>query len=184
MDTQSRVYVAGHSGVVGSAIMRRLLEKGYTDVLVRSHNELALDDAAAVEEFFASHRPQCVVLAAAKVGGIVANATQGADFIRENLQIQTNVIDAAYRYGAQKLLFLGSSCIYPKNARQPIQEEALLTGSLEETNLPYAIAKIAGVAMCDAYAKQHGFNAFTDIASNVYRVGTTSILNIPMSSPA
>ncbi len=171
MDTQSRVYVAGHSGMVGSAIMRRLLEKGYTDVLVRSHNELALDDAAAVEEFFASHRPQCVVLAAAKVGGIVANATQGADFIRENLQIQTNVIDAAYRYGAQKLLFLGSSCIYPKNARQPIQEEALLTGSLEETNLPYAIAKIAGVAMCDAYAKQHGFNAFTVMPSNVYGVG-------------
>lgn len=167
----SRVYVAGHRGMVGSAIARRLADGGYTDVLTRPHSELPLDDAAAVTSFFAAERPQYVVLAAAKVGGIVANATQGADFIRENLQIQTNVIDAAYRHGAHKLLFLGSSCIYPKFAEQPIVEDALLTGPLEETNLPYAIAKIAGKTMCDAYASQYGFDAFTVMPSNVYGIG-------------
>ena len=167
----SRVYVAGHRGMVGSAIARRLASSGYTDVVTRPHSELPLDDAAAVTAFFAAERPQYVVLAAAKVGGIVANATQGADFIRENLLIQTNVIDAAYRHGAHKLLFLGSSCIYPKFAEQPIAEDALLTGPLEETNLPYAIAKIAGKTMCDAYASQYGFEAFTVMPSNVYGVG-------------
>jgi GDP-L-fucose synthase len=125
----------------------------------------------AVNAFFAAERPEHVVLAAAKVGGIVANATLGADFIKENLQIQTNVIDSAYRHGACTLLFLGSSCIYPKLAEQPIVEEALLTGPLEETNLPYAVAKIAGKTMCDAYARQYGFNAFTVMPSNVYGVG-------------
>lgn len=167
----SRVYVAGHRGMVGSAIVRRLASGGYTDVVTRSHSELPLDDAAAVTSFFATERPQFVVLAAAKVGGIFANSTQGADFIRENLLIQTNVIDAAYRYGAHKLLFLGSSCIYPKFAAQPIVEDALLTGPLEETNLPYAIAKIAGKTMCDAYASQYGFDAFTVMPSNVYGIG-------------
>lgn len=171
MQTDSVIYVAGHRGMVGSAITRRLHDAGYRNVLTRTHEALPLDDAAAVEEFFASQRPEYVVLAAAKVGGIIANSTQGADFIRENLKIQTNVIDAAYRYGTQKFMFLGSSCIYPKYARQPIVEEALLTGPLEETNLPYAIAKIAGITMADAYAKQHGFNAFAVMPSNVYGLG-------------
>jgi GDP-L-fucose synthase len=171
MDKNARVYVAGHRGLVGSAITRRLIDDGSTRVLTRTHSELPLDESAPVEAFFASERPEYVVLAAAKVGGIQANATCGADFIRENLKIQTNVIDAAYRYGADKLLFLGSSCIYPKHAEQPISEQALLTGPLEETNLPYAIAKIAGKTMCDAYAKQYGFNAFTVMPCNVYGVG-------------
>ncbi|MET4428224.1 MULTISPECIES: GDP-L-fucose synthase [unclassified Mycolicibacterium] len=171
MQTDSVIYVAGHRGMVGSAITRRLRDAGYRNVLTRTHEELPLDDAAAVEEFFASQKPEYVVLAAAKVGGIIANSTQGADFIRENLKIQTNVIDAAYRYGTQKFMFLGSSCIYPKYARQPIVEEALLTGPLEETNLPYAIAKIAGITMADAYAKQYGFNAFAVMPSNVYGMG-------------
>jgi GDP-L-fucose synthase len=167
----SRIYVAGHTGLVGSAILRRLLEGGYTDIVTRRHAELPLDDSNAVDTFFAEERPEYVILAAAKVGGIVANKTQGGDFIRENLQIQTNVIDAAYRHGASKLLFLGSSCIYPRLADQPIEEEALLTGPLEETNLPYAVAKIAGKVMCDAYAQQFGFDAFTVMPSNVYGVG-------------
>lgn len=171
MNRDSRIYVAGHRGMVGSAIARRLYDGGYTDVVTRSHAELALENTDAVNKFFAAMKPEYVVLAAAKVGGIVANATQGADFIRENLQIQTNVIDAAYRHGARRLLFLGSSCIYPKLATQPIVEEALLTGPLEDTNLPYAIAKIAGKTMCDAYAKQYGFGAFTVMPSNVYGVG-------------
>jgi GDP-L-fucose synthase len=170
MDKQSKIYVAGHRGMVGSAILRRLRNKGHTELVTRTHDELPLDDAASVQSFFAAERPQYVVLAAAKVGGIAANATQGADFIRENLKIQTNVIDAAYRYGARKLVFLGSSCIYPQHAQQPIVEEALLTGPLEETNLPYAVAKIAGKTMCDAYFKQYGFDAFTVMPSNVYGV--------------
>jgi GDP-L-fucose synthase len=170
MDEQSKIYVAGHRGMVGSAILRRLRDEGHTELVTRTHDELPLDDAASVESFFAAERPEYVALAAAKAGGIVANATQGADFIRENLKIQTNVIDAAYRYGARKLMFLGSSCIYPKHAQQPIVEEALLTGPLEETNLPYAVAKIAGKTMCDAYSKQYGFDAFTVMPSNIYGV--------------
>ncbi|MBI5336600.1 MAG: GDP-L-fucose synthase [Mycolicibacterium rufum] len=171
MHNGSKIYVAGHRGMVGSAITRRLLEEENAHVITRSHDELSLDDAAAVEEFFAAERPDVVVLAAAKVGGIIANATLGADFIRENLMIQTNVIDSAYRNGTQKFMFLGSSCIYPKYAEQPITEEALLTGPLEETNRPYAIAKIAGITMCDAYARQYGFNAFAVMPSNVYGIG-------------
>jgi GDP-L-fucose synthase len=171
MDKNARIYVAGHRGMVGSAITRKLIDDGYSNVLTRTHAELPLDDAPSVEAFFASYRPGYVVLAAAKVGGIQANATRGAEFIRENLAIQTNVVDAAYRHGARKLLFLGSSCIYPKHADQPIVEEALLTGPLEETNLPYAVAKIAGKIMCDAYCKQYGFNAFTVMPCNVYGVG-------------
>jgi GDP-L-fucose synthase len=171
MKTDSVIYVAGHRGMVGSAITRRLHDAGYTNVLTRTHRELPLDEAAAVEQFFVENKPDHVVLAAAKVGGILANSTQGADFIRENLKIQTNVIDAAYRHGTQKFMFLGSSCIYPKYADQPIVEEALLSGPLEETNLPYAIAKIAGITMCEAYAKQHGFNAFAVMPCNVYGVG-------------
>ena len=171
MYTEPKIYVAGHRGMVGSAITRRLLEEGHAHVVTRSHDELSLDDAVAVEEFFAAERPDVVVLAAAKVGGIIANATLGADFIRENLMIQTNVIDAAYRNGTQKFLFLGSSCIYPKHAEQPITEEALLTGALEQTNRPYAVAKIAGITMCEAYAEQYGFNAFAVMPSNVYGIG-------------
>lgn len=157
--------------MVGSAIYRRLREEGYENIVTRSHDELPLDEASAVEAFFEAERPEYVVLAAAKVGGIIANSTRGAEFIRENLKIQLNVIDAAYRHGARKLMFLGSSCIYPREAPQPIVEEALLTGPLEETNLPYAVAKIAGKAMCDAYADQYGFDAFTVMPSNVYGVG-------------
>jgi GDP-L-fucose synthase len=168
---KSRIYVAGHTGMVGSAILRRLSHEGYSELITRTHRELPLDQAPAVDAFFSAERPDYVVLAAAKVGGIIANATQGADFIRENLQIQTNVIDAAHRTGVRRLLFLGSSCIYPKFAEQPIPEEALLTGPLEETNLPYAVAKIAGKVMCDAYAQQYGFDAFTAMPSNVYGIG-------------
>jgi GDP-L-fucose synthase len=171
MDKNARIYVAGHRGMVGSAVTRKLIDDGYSDVVTRTHAELPLDDATSVEAFFVSQRPEYVVLAAAKVGGIQANATRGAEFIRDNLAIQTNVIDAAYRHGARKLLFLGSSCIYPKHAEQPIVEESLLTGPLEETNLPYAVAKIAGKTMCDAYSKQYGFNAFTVMPCNVYGVG-------------
>lgn len=171
MNRNSRIYVAGHRGMVGSALTRRLMSGGYTNIITRTHSELPLDDAKSVAAFFASQKPEYVILAAAKVGGIVANDTQGADFIRENLLIQTNVIDAAYRHGARRLLFLGSSCIYPKHAEQPITEEALLTGPLEETNLPYAVAKIAGKVMCDAYAKQYKFDAFTVMPSNVYGIG-------------
>jgi GDP-L-fucose synthase len=171
MDKKSRIYVAGHRGMVGSAILRYLQVDGYETLITRTHEQLPLDDTAAVEEFFIAEKPEYVFLAAAKVGGIIANATLGADFIRENLMIQTNVIDAAYRHGASKLLFLGSSCIYPRLAEQPIREDALLTGAMEETNLPYAMAKIAGKVMCDAYRAQHNFDAFTVMPSNVYGVG-------------
>ena len=170
MDQTARIYVAGHRGMVGSALTRRLRSEGLAPIL-RTREEVPLDQVEAVEAFFSSERPTHVFLAAAKVGGILANDTQGGDFIRDNLKIQTNVIDAAYRHGCAKLLFLGSSCIYPKHAEQPIREDALLTGELEPTNLPYAIAKIAGKTMCDAYRRQFGFDAFTVMPSNVYGVG-------------
>jgi GDP-L-fucose synthase len=168
---QRRIFVAGHRGMVGGAIVRALKRRGYDDLLLRARAELPLDDPGAVDAFFAEHRPEWVFLAAAKVGGILANELLSGDFIRENLQIQVNVIDAAYRHGARKLLFLGSSCIYPKHAPQPIPESALLTGPLEPTNSAYAIAKIAGKEMCDAYRKQFGFDAFTVMPSNVYGIG-------------
>ena len=171
MEFNDRIYVAGHRGMVGSAICRRLAGLGYRRVITRTHAELPLDDAQAVGSFFSAEKPEFVFLAAAKVGGILANAAFGADFIRENLKIQVNVIDAAWRSGAKKLLFLGSSCIYPKFAEQPIREESLLTGPLEPSNLPYAVAKIAGKVMCDAYASQYGFRAFTAMPSNVYGIG-------------
>ena len=171
MDTTARIYVAGHRGMVGSAILRNLQSRGYTNIVTRTHAEVPLDVPGAVDDFFGAEKPDYVFLAAAKVGGIVANATQGADFIRENLKIQTNVIDAAWRNGAKKLMFLGSSCIYPKFAEQPIREDTLLTGEMEPTNLPYAVAKIAGKVMCDAYRAQYGFDAFTVMPSNVYGVG-------------
>lgn len=171
MKFDSRIYVAGHRGMVGSAIERNLRARGFKNLILRTHAQLPLDNSSLVERFFIEEKPDYVFLAAAKVGGIFANETKGAEFIHDNLRIQTNVIDAAYRYGVKKLLFLGSSCIYPKFAQQPITEDSLLTGALEPTNLPYAIAKIAGKVMCDAYRKQFGFNAFTVMPSNVYGVG-------------
>jgi len=171
MQKDAKVYVAGHRGMVGSAILRNLEGAGFTNLITRTSAEVDLRDRAATDTFFADQTPDYVFLAAAKVGGILANDTQGGDFIRDNLLIQTHVIDAAYRHGATKLLFLGSSCIYPKHATQPIREDALLTGELEPTNMPYALAKIAGKVMCDAYRRQFGFDAFTVMPSNVYGVG-------------
>jgi GDP-L-fucose synthase len=166
-----RVFVAGHRGLVGSALVRRLQREPDVELLLRTRSELDLTDRRAVEAFFASARPGQVYLAAAKVGGIFANDTQPAEFIFENLAIQCNVIDAAYRHGTRKLLFLGSSCIYPKHAPQPIPESALLTGPLEPTNEWYAIAKIAGLKMSQAYRKQYGFDAICAMPTNLYGPG-------------
>ena len=171
MDTDARIFVAGHCGLAGSAIVRRLERAGYRNLLLRTQTELDLRDPAAVDRFFAAERPSHVFLAAAKVGGIRANDTYPADFLRENLQIQTAVIDAAWRHGTTKLLFLGSSCIYPKLATQPIREESLLTGPLEPTNEWYAIAKIAGLKLCQAYRRQHGFDAISAMPTNLYGPG-------------
>ncbi|MDO7907202.1 GDP-L-fucose synthase [Paenibacillus sp. JX-17] len=168
MELNSKIYVAGHKGLVGSAILRALQEQGYSQLVYRTSSELDLRDKAAVDEFFAQEEIDYVFLAAAKVGGIVANHEYPADFIRDNLQIQTNVIDAAYRYGARKLLFLGSTCIYPKLSPQPIKEEYLLTGELEKTNEPYAIAKIAGITMCQSYNRQYGTRFISAMPTNMY----------------
>ncbi|MFO0548745.1 MAG: GDP-L-fucose synthase [Polyangiaceae bacterium] len=168
MDLEQPVYVAGHRGLVGSALVRRLEREGAKRLVVRTHRELDLTDRAAVLAFFERERPRYVLLAAAKVGGIVANDTQSADFIRENLLIQTHVIDAAHQTGVDKLLFLGSSCIYPKHAPQPMREDALLTGPLEPTNDAYAVAKIAGITMCRAYRKQFGMRAISVMPTNLY----------------
>lgn len=171
MNKSSLIYVAGHRGLAGSAIVRRLRHEGFENLVLKTSAELDLRDQAAVRKFFESERPEYVFLAAAKVGGIHANDTYPADFLRDNLQIQTNVIDAAYRNGARKLLFLGSSCIYPKFAPQPIAESSLLTGALEPTNEWYAIAKIAGVKLCQAYRRQYGFNAISAMPTNLYGPG-------------
>ena len=168
MNLDSRIYVAGHRGLVGSAIVRRLQADGATNLILRAHDELDLVDQAAVEAFFATERPEYVFLAAAKVGGIHANSTYPAEFIHNNLAIQTNVIHNAWKHGAKKLLFLGSSCIYPRDCPQPIKEEYLLTGPLEPTNEWYAIAKIAGLKMCQAYHQQYGFNAICAMPTNLY----------------
>jgi GDP-L-fucose synthase len=165
------IYIAGHRGLVGSAICRALKQQGCDKILTRTHAELDLTDQAAVHAFFADNRPEYVFLSAAKVGGIHANDSLPADFIRDNLLIQTNIIDAAHQCGSKKLLFLGSSCIYPKFAPQPMQEEHLLTGELEPTNEWYAVAKIAGIKMCQAYHKQHGFNAISLMPTNLYGPG-------------
>ncbi len=171
MDRSARVFVAGHRGLVGSAIVRALKSRGYDQLLLRTRQELDLTEQAAVNAFFAESRPEHVFLAAARVGGIHANSTYPADFIRENLLVQTNVIDAAHRHGVRKLLFLGSSCIYPKMAPQPIKESSLLTGPLEPTNEWYAIAKITGLKMAQAYRRQYGFNAISAMPTNLYGPG-------------
>ena len=171
MNASDSIFVAGHNGLVGSALCRALAARGLRNIVTRSRSELDLRDRRAVDAFFAGTTPALVFLAAAKVGGILANDTYPAQFLTENLEIQTNVIDAAYRHGARKLCFLGSSCIYPKLAAQPIAESALLTGPLEPTNEWYAIAKIAGIKTCQAYAKQYGFNAISAMPTNLYGPG-------------
>ena len=171
MEKSSRIFVAGHRGLVGSAICRELVRRGYTNLVVRTHAELDLTDREGVLEFFKRERPEFVFLAAAKVGGILANDTYPADFIRENLEIQTSVIDASYRSGVKRLLFLGSSCIYPKLAPQPIKEEYLLTGPLEPTNRAYALAKIAGIEMCWSYNRQYGTRYLAAMPTNLYGPG-------------
>ena len=171
MERGARIYVAGHRGLVGSAIVRRLRAAGHDRLLLRSHAELDLTDAAATRAFFDAERPAYVFLAAAKVGGIVANNSRPAEFIRDNLAIQTNVIHEAWRAGVERLLFLGSSCIYPKHAPQPMRERDLLTGPLEPTNRPYALAKIAGIEMCWSYNRQHGTKFLAAMPTNLYGPG-------------
>ncbi len=168
MDRSDRIFVAGHQGLVGSAIVRRLESQGYTNLVVRPRKDLDLENQGAVNAFFDEERPQYVFLAAAKVGGIMANNTFPADFIRNNIAIQMNVIEAAHRTGVRKLLFLGSSCIYPKHAEQPIREESLLQGPLEPTNEAYAVAKIAGIKMCQSYNRQYGTNFVSVMPTNLY----------------
>lgn len=168
MEKNAKIYVAGHRGMVGSAIERRLRADGYVNIITRTSKELDLRNQQAVNEFFAAERPDHVFLAAAKVGGIVANNTYRAEFIYENLMIESNIIHAAYVQGVTKLLFLGSSCIYPKLAPQPLKEEYLLSGYLEQTNQPYAIAKIAGIELCDAYRAQYGCNFISAMPTNLY----------------
>jgi GDP-L-fucose synthase len=171
MKPESSIFVAGHRGLVGSAIVRHLRAAGFDNLVLRARNELDLTRQSAVESFFAEVRPEYVFFAAAKVGGILANDSFPAEFLQDNLVIQTNIIDAAYRNGTRKLLFLGSSCIYPKHAPQPMPEDCLLTGPLEPTNEWYAIAKIAGLKMCQAYRKQYGFNAISAMPTNLYGPG-------------
>ena len=171
LDLASKIYVAGHAGLVGSAVVRALRARGYKNLLLVAHRELDLTDQRSVSDFFQRERPRAVIMAAARVGGINANNTRPAEFIRDNLLIQDNVIDSAYRSGSEKFVFLGSSCIYPKLAPQPIKEEYLLTGALEPTNEWYAIAKIAGLKMCQAYRRQYGFNAISLMPTNLYGPG-------------
>jgi len=168
MDKNSKTYIAGHKGMVGSAIKRKLEKEGFTNFIVRNSSELDLRNQQQVSDFFAQEKPDYVFLAAAKVGGIIANNTYRADFLYDNLQIQNNVIHSAYLNEVKKLMFLGSSCIYPKMAPQPLKEEYLLTGTLEPTNEPYAIAKIAGIKMCDAYRDQYGCNYISVMPTNLY----------------
>src|SRR5262245_61240389 len=171
MNKSDRIFIAGHKGLVGSAIVRRLRAAGFDNLLVAERKEVDLTRQADVDAFFAAKRPDYVFLAAAKVGGIQANDTYPADFIRDNLQIELNVIDSAYRHGVRKLEFLGSSCIYPRLAPQPMVESSLLTGALEPTNEWYAIAKIAGIKLCQAYRKQYGFRAISAMPTNLYGPG-------------
>lgn len=184
LSPSSRVYVAGHRGLVGSAIQRRLEADGFTSLITRTSSELDLRDRDQVEAFFSEEKPEFVFLAAAKVGGILANSTQPANFIFDNLAIQNNVIDACHRHGTEKLLFLGSSCIYPKLAPQPMPEDCLLTGPLEPTNSAYAIAKIAGIEMCRSYRRQHGMKSVCLMPTNLYGPGDNFDLNSSHVLPA
>jgi GDP-L-fucose synthase len=184
MFRESRIFVAGHGGLAGSAIVRALQRQGFGKLLLRTHKELDLTNQAAVDRFFDDERPEYVFVAAARVGGILANSTYPAEFIRDNLAIELNVIDAAYRHGVKKLEFLGSSCIYPKYAPQPMREEYLLTGELEPTNEWYAIAKIAGIKLGHAYRKQYGFNAISLMPTNLYGPGDNFDLHSSHVLPA
>jgi GDP-L-fucose synthase len=184
MNKDTKIYIAGHRGMVGSALVRALEQDGYINLVLRTSKELNLTDQLAVREFFDSEKPEYVFLAAAKVGGIVANNTYRAEFIYENLLIQNNVIHNSYLSGVKKLLFLGSSCIYPKNALQPLKEEYLLTGLLESTNEPYAIAKIAGIKMCEAYRDQYGCNFISVMPTNLYGPNDNYDLNSSHVLPA
>jgi len=177
-------YVAGHRGLVGSAVLRNLAKNGYRNVLVRTRQQLDLRNAENVRKFFSATRPQAVIVAAAKVGGIKANSDYPVEFLLENLQIQNNLISSSFEFGVKKLLFLGSSCIYPKLAPQPIQEESLLTGSLEPTNEPYAIAKIAGIKLCQAYAREYGTNFISAMPTNLYGPGDNFDLTTSHVLPA
>jgi GDP-L-fucose synthase len=184
INSDSRIYIAGHKGLVGSAIVRLLQQQGYRSLIFRTREQLDLLDTSAVNEFFAREKPEFVVLAAAKVGGILANSTYPADFIRDNLILQTNIIEACRIHGVKRLLFLGSSCIYPKLCPQPIREEYLLTGPLEPTNRPYAIAKIAGIEMCWDYNRQYGTKYLAVMPTNLYGPGDNFDLNNSHVLPA
>jgi len=184
MEQKDKIYVAGHRGMVGSAITRKLQQEGYSNLLQRTSAQLDLKNQAAVQAFFEQERPDYVFLAAAKVGGIMANNTYRAEFLYDNLMIQNNTIDAAYRVGVKKLMFLGSSCIYPKLAPQPLKEDSLLTGELEPTNEPYAIAKIAGIKMADAYRSQYGCNFISVMPTNLYGPNDNYDLNNSHVLPA
>lgn len=184
MDYLSKIYIAGHRGMVGSAIVRHLEREGYMNLVVRTSEELDLRDSHAVADFFATEKPEYVFLAAAKVGGIMANKTYPAEFIYDNLQIQNNVIHQSYLHGVKKLLFLGSSCIYPRDCPQPIKEEYLLTGPLESTNEPYAIAKIAGIKLCQSYNRQYGTNFVAVMPTNLYGPGDNFDLETSHVLPA
>jgi len=184
METDSRIFVAGHKGLVGSAITRKLQSEGYSNLVLRSHKELELMRQAEVEAFFKAEKPEYVFLAAAKVGGIMANNTCPAEFIYENLLVQSNVIHASYEAGVKKLLFLGSSCIYPRECPQPMKEEYLLSGKLEPTNEPYAIAKIAGIRMCQSYNRQYGTKFVSVMPTNVYGPGDNFDLETSHALPA
>jgi len=184
MNLQDKIYIAGHRGMVGSAILRQLKEKGYTNFVLKTSSELDLRNQQAVADFFAEEKPDYVFLAAAKVGGIIANNTYKGDFIYENLMIQNNIIHQSYLNNVKKLMFLGSSCIYPKMAPQPLKEEYMLTGELEPTNEPYAIAKIAGIKMCDAYRDQFGCNYISVMPTNLYGPNDNYDLNNSHVLPA
>jgi GDP-L-fucose synthase len=184
MQRESKIFIAGHRGMVGSAIMRKLKSRGFENLLVRTSSELDLRNQAAVEAFFLEHQPDYVFLSAAKVGGIVANNTYRGEFIYENMMIQNNVVHAAWKNGVKKLLFLGSSCIYPKLCPQPIKEEYLLSGYLEQTNEPYAIAKIAGLKLCEAYRRQYGVDMIAAMPTNLYGPNDNYDLNNSHVLPA
>ena len=184
MNTESKIYVAGHRGMVGSAIVRKLRTEGFSNIIIRTSNELDLRNQNAVNVFFEAEKPDIVVLAAAKVGGIHANNVYRAEFLYDNLMIEANIIHAAHKSEAEKLLFLGSSCIYPKMANQPLKEECLLTGELEPTNEPYAIAKIAGIKLCESYRDQYGCNFISAMPTNLYGPNDNYDLNNSHVLPA